>query len=88
MARDDASRNLFSMAARVAQTDATVLLTGESGVGKEVVARQIHQHSARRHGPFVAINCAAIPDTLLEATLIRLRKGAFYRRPAAAGWQV
>ena len=77
IAQDTASRNLFSMAARVAQTDATVLLTGESGVGKEVVARYIHQHSARREGPFVAINCAAIPDTLLEATLFGYEKGAF-----------
>ncbi|MFA7279768.1 MAG: sigma-54 dependent transcriptional regulator [Sterolibacterium sp.] len=77
VAKDVASRNLFSMAARVAQTDATVLLTGESGVGKEVVARYIHQHSARRDGPFVAINCAAIPDTLLEATLFGYEKGAF-----------
>ncbi|MBI2307789.1 MAG: sigma-54-dependent Fis family transcriptional regulator [Rhodocyclales bacterium] len=77
VAFDAASRNLFSMAARVAQTDATVLLTGESGVGKEVVARYIHQHSARRNGPFVAINCAAIPDTLLEATLFGYEKGAF-----------
>lgn len=77
IAQDAASRNLFSMAARVAQTDATVLLTGESGVGKEVVARYIHQHSSRRNGPFVAINCAAIPDTLLEATLFGYEKGAF-----------
>ena len=77
VAQDAVSRNLFSMAARVAQTDATVLLTGESGVGKEVVARYIHQHSARREGPFVAINCAAIPDTLLEATLFGYEKGAF-----------
>lgn len=77
VAIDAASRNLFTVAARVAQTDATVLLTGESGVGKEVVARFIHQHSARRDGPFVAINCAAIPDTLLEATLFGYEKGAF-----------
>lgn len=77
VAQDVASRNLFAMAARVAQTDATVLLTGESGVGKEVVARYIHQHSSRREGPFVAINCAAIPDTLLEATLFGYEKGAF-----------
>jgi two-component system response regulator FlrC len=69
--------NLFSLAGRVAQTDATVLLTGESGVGKEVVARYIHQHSARSKGPFVAINCAAIPDSLLEATLFGYEKGAF-----------
>lgn len=77
IAADAASRNLFALAARVAQTDATVLLTGESGVGKEVVARYIHQHSARRAGPFVAINCAAIPDNLLEATLFGYEKGAF-----------
>jgi len=77
VANDPATRNLFALAARVAQTDATVLLTGESGVGKEVVARYIHNHSARRKGPFVAINCAAIPDTLLEATLFGYEKGAF-----------
>lgn len=74
---DPASRDLFTMAQRVAQTDATVLLTGESGVGKEVVARFIHQNSARHSGPFVAINCAAIPDSLLEATLFGYEKGAF-----------
>ena len=77
VAQDSASRNLFALATRVAQTDTTVLLTGESGVGKEVVARYIHNHSARREGPFVAINCAAIPDTLLEATLFGYEKGAF-----------
>lgn len=77
VASDGASRNLFALAARVAQTDATVLLTGESGVGKEVVARYIHNHSGRRAGPFVAINCAAIPDSLLEATLFGYEKGAF-----------
>ena len=74
---DPASRELFAMAQRVAQTDATVLLTGESGVGKEVVARYIHRQSARKNGPFVAINCAAIPDSLLEATLFGYEKGAF-----------
>ena len=77
VACDQASRNLFALAARVAQTDTTVLLTGESGVGKEIVARYIHNHSARRSGPFVAINCAAIPDSLLEATLFGYEKGAF-----------
>ena len=77
IANDPMSRNLFAMATRVAQTDTTVLLTGESGVGKEVVARYIHNHSARRNGPFVAINCAAIPDSLLEATLFGYEKGAF-----------
>lgn len=77
VAVDPASRDLFAIAQRVAQTDATVLLSGGSGVGKEVVARFIHRHSARRDGPFVAINCAAIPDTLLEATLFGYEKGAF-----------
>ena len=77
VAIDLASRELFAMAQRVAQTDATVLLTGESGVGKEVVARFIHRNSARKNGPFVAINCAAIPDSLLEATLFGYEKGAF-----------
>jgi len=77
VAVDAASRELFTMAQRVAQTDATVLLTGESGVGKEVVARFIHRQSSRHAGPFVAINCAAIPDSLLEATLFGYEKGAF-----------
>jgi two-component system response regulator FlrC len=77
VAFDAASLNLFGIAARVAQTDATVLLTGESGVGKEIVARFIHRNSARKDGPFVAINCAAIPETLLEATLFGYEKGAF-----------
>ena len=77
VAIDPASRELFAMAQRVAQTDATVLLTGESGVGKEVVARFIHRNSARKNGPLVAINCAAIPDSLLEATLFGYEKGAF-----------
>lgn len=77
VAQDSASRELFALAKRVAQTDATVLLTGESGVGKEVVARFIHRQSARSDGPFVAINCAAIPDNLLEATLFGYEKGAF-----------
>ena len=77
IASDPASSSLFALARRVAQTDATVLLTGESGVGKEVVARYIHRNSARAGGPFVAINCAAIPDSLLEATLFGHEKGAF-----------
>jgi two-component system response regulator FlrC len=77
IATDQVTRNLFALAMRVAQTDTTVLLTGESGVGKEVVAKYIHNHSARCSGPFVAINCAAIPDNLLEATLFGYEKGAF-----------
>jgi two-component system response regulator FlrC len=61
----------------VAAADVTVTLTGESGVGKEVFARFIHEHSRRRHGPLIAINCAAIPETMLEATLFGHEKGAF-----------
>lgn len=77
IAEDPRTRNVLAMAARVAETDATVLLTGESGTGKEVFARYIHQHSRRKAGPFVAINCAAIPENLLEATLFGYEKGSF-----------
>jgi two-component system response regulator FlrC len=77
IAADPKTRETLLLAARVARTDATVLLTGESGVGKEVFARYIHDQSARAGGPFVAINCAAIPDNLLEATLFGYEKGAF-----------
>jgi len=77
VAEDPAMRQLMALAARVAKTEATVLIQGESGVGKEVVARYIHQHSPRHHGPFVAINCAAIPDNMLEAELFGYEKGAF-----------
>ncbi|HLW05577.1 MAG TPA: sigma-54 dependent transcriptional regulator [Azoarcus sp.] len=77
IADDPRSRALLQMAARVAASDATVLLTGESGSGKEVFARYIHASSPRVHKPFVAINCAAIPENLLEATLFGYEKGAF-----------
>ena len=62
---------------RAAATDTTVLLEGESGTGKEVFARALHALSGRPDGPFVAINCAAIPETLLEAELFGYEKGAF-----------
>ncbi|HJV26677.1 MAG TPA: sigma-54 dependent transcriptional regulator [Aromatoleum sp.] len=77
IAEDLHTRNLLGLAARVAGTDATVLLTGESGTGKEVFARYIHAHSPRSDGPFIAINCAAIPENLLEATLFGYERGAF-----------
>jgi len=77
IAEDPHTRELLALAAKVAESDATVLLTGESGTGKEVFARYIHHHSPRRAAPFIAINCAAIPENLLEATLFGYEKGAF-----------
>lgn len=71
------SRQVLQLANRAAQTDATVLLHGESGTGKERLARYIHNVSARRDQTYVAVNCAAIPDNMLEAMLFGYNKGAF-----------
>ena len=77
IAADPAILAVKNRCERVAGTGATVLLTGESGVGKDVFAKQIHQLSERRSKPYVAINCAAIPENLLESTLFGYEKGAF-----------
>lgn len=77
VAEDAKSQALMSVALRVAEADVGVLITGESGTGKEVLAHFIHDHSPRRNNPFIAINCAAIPEQMLEATLFGYEKGAF-----------
>jgi two-component system response regulator HydG len=77
VARSHAMRRVLELAVRIAGVDSTVLLTGESGVGKERIARFIHARSERTAGPFVAINCGALPDTLLESELFGHAKGAF-----------
>lgn len=77
VAEDPLSRELVAMARRVAEADVTVMLSGESGVGKEVFARFIHRSSARGEGPFVPLNCAAIPETMLEAVLFGSERGAY-----------
>ena len=77
LARDDASRKLFAMAETVARTPSTVLIHGETGVGKEVLTRFIHLHSKVAEGPLVAINCAALNASLIESELFGHEKGAF-----------
>lgn len=79
----EASCEIRSIADRVAATNATVLISGESGTGKEVIARRVHAKSARCNGPFIAINCSAIPDNLLESELFGHEKGAFTSAIAA-----
>lgn len=77
LGKSDAMQEVFRLIERVGPTEASVLLTGESGSGKEVAAQAIHDRSARREGPFIAINCGAIPAGLIEAELFGYEKGSF-----------
>jgi two-component system response regulator HydG len=75
--RSEAMQAMFRTLKQVAPTDVTVLITGESGTGKELVARALHQNSRRRNAPFVALNCAALPESLLESELFGHERGSF-----------
>ncbi|MFH0899642.1 MAG: sigma-54 dependent transcriptional regulator, partial [Pseudomonadota bacterium] len=77
LGNSETMRGLRELVSRVAASEATVLISGESGSGKEVVARSVHSQSRRARGPFVAVNCAAVPETLLESELFGHVKGAF-----------
>lgn len=77
LGRSPAMRRVFELIRKVGPTEATVLLTGESGTGKEVAARAVHEHSRRAEGPFVVVDCAALPPTLIESELYGHERGAF-----------
>lgn len=77
VAVEPSSQRVLELARKVANTDSTILISGESGTGKEVLARYLHDQSNRKNKPFIAINCAAIPENMLEATLFGHEKGSF-----------
>lgn len=77
VAEDPSSKSLYALAERVADSEATVLISGESGSGKEMLARFIHENSPRANQPFLAVNCAAIPENMLESMLFGYEKGAY-----------
>ncbi len=77
IARSEAMKEVLALVSRIAGSTASVLITGESGTGKELIARAIHYNSPRARGPFVAVNLAAVPDTLIESELFGHKKGAF-----------
>jgi two-component system response regulator FlrC len=77
IAGDESMKNVLRLADKIAPSEATVLITGESGTGKEIMSRYIHRKSKRSGGPFIAVNCAAIPENLLESELFGHEKGAF-----------
>ena len=77
IANDPSMKSVVTLADKIAPSEATVLITGESGTGKEVMSRHIHAKSKRKNGPFIAVNCAAIPENLLESELFGHEKGAF-----------
>jgi len=85
---DPTMESTIEMALRAARTSFPVFLSGESGTGKELVARFIHEKSHNRDGPFVSVNCAAVPEGLMEAEFFGFERGCIHRSYCAADWKV